>query len=491
MYELHIKDLSYKKILTKVSFDWSQGEKLALMGANGSGKSTLGRIIAGLIEQDSGEVTLTKDEDEWIGDDQPRWRKIGFVGQHPRRQTIAATVAEELGFGLLNLGLNAPEVKERVKGLATQIGLESRLNQSIAKLSGGERQRLVMTAILALQPAFIILDESLSMLDLKSRQSILDLLADQPHLEVGNNFDGRKLGQLWITHDPEIALEADRLLIIQEGKIVEQGDPSHLLADEDRCQKYGIQGLSQPNDQRFRSIDTYPGNRPIVLSWKNAEFENNVFLDQGVKDKEFIGIVGPSGSGKTTLLESALQLIKPIRGSFQAFDEVSLPISPKQLRNGIRLLQQEAGEYLVGRTVYDEIFYTSGKQERRRNKENHEDYMKQMGIPEIQWQQDPQQLSGGERQKVALAAAMRSNPGIILFDEPLIGLDRQGRERFKAFLRTCRDKYTILYVTHDLEEILDMVTRVWLIEKGRITLDYEIENGFKERERLRRAGVKC
>ncbi|AHF05926.1 ABC transporter ATP-binding protein [Desulfitobacterium metallireducens DSM 15288] len=483
-------------MLTQVNFDWIQGEKLALMGANGSGKSTLARILAGLIQQESGEVVLDQNGAIHSWHDYPHWKMIGFVGQHPRRQTIGATVAEELGFGLLNQGMNAAEVKKMVKLLATQIGLQEQLLQSPATLSGGERQRLVIAAVLALQPAFIILDESISMLDLRARKRVFDLLDTHLGSDKESNRESG-LGQLWITHDPEIALKADRLLVLQEGIIVEQGNPRDILADDERCREYGIRGLKESSFPQNISKDpilnaSRPKARAEVLRWQKAEYKSRVWIDQVVKRNEFIGIIGPSGAGKTTLLESGLGLVTPFKGRFQAFDDESVPIPSKQLRNKIRLLQQEAGEYLLGRTVYDEIFYTVGKGERARSKEIHEQYLNQMSIPKIQWQQDPLQMSGGERQKVALAAALTTNPGILLFDEPLIGLDRQGRANFKAFMNASKNSYTILYVTHDLEEILDMATRLWLIENGRITFECEVGDHFlKERERFRSAGVKC
>lgn len=526
MYKLHIQDITYKNILTQVKFDWSQGEKIALMGPNGSGKSTLARIIAGLIQQASGEVVIDQDEAVLSWDELPHWRMIGFVGQHPRRQTIGATVAEELGFGLLNLGLSAAEVKEKVKRLAAEIGLGEQLQQSPATLSGGERQRLVIAAILALQPAFLILDESLSMLDLKARKRIFNLLDVQSSIKSNHIIDKKSkvasnlfsnicphlgMGQLWITHDPEIALEADRLLILNEGRIIEQGDPGHILNDEEWCHKYGIRSLYDSCKQEHSCIRGYAGESayitdsgnknndkylsPIkvasnVLVWKKAEYENKVLLDQSVKKNEFIGIVGPSGAGKTTLLESTLGLVTPIKGSFEAFDDSKF-IPSKQRRNQIRLLQQEAGEYLLGRTVFDEVFYTSSKGDRLSNKESYEGYLTQMSIPKNQWHRDPQQLSGGERQKIAFAAALQMKRKIILFDEPMIGLDLKGREQFRTYLKKYLENHTILYVTHDLGEITDLATRLWLIEKGRVTLDCKIEDWLKEREHLRQAGVKC
>ena len=104
MKELQVQNICYGKIFNGANFDWHQGEIIALMGANGSGKSTLARLIAGQIEPTSGEIRLTVDGTSCAWNTVRRWQEIGLVGQHPRRQTIGATVAEELGYGLFNLG---------------------------------------------------------------------------------------------------------------------------------------------------------------------------------------------------------------------------------------------------------------------------------------------------------------------------------------------------------------------------------------------------
>ena len=155
---LNVKNVHYGKILNGVHFDWQQGEIIALMGINGSGKSTLARLLAGLIEPINGDISLAVDGITCEWNTVKRWQEIGLVGQHPRRQTIGATVAEELGFGLLNLGYDIHWVRNRVRELAANIGLEGKEDQSPSTLSGGERQRLVTAAIVALKPSFLILD---------------------------------------------------------------------------------------------------------------------------------------------------------------------------------------------------------------------------------------------------------------------------------------------------------------------------------------------
>lgn len=489
MLNLHVKNLSYKNILTQVNFEWGQGEKLALMGANGSGKSTLAKLLAGHIKAEAGELEVYKNGEKYLSNDFISWKHIGYVGQHPRRQTIGATVGEELGFGLLNLGLSAEEVKERVRTLASQIGMLDHLQQSPTTLSGGERQRLVIAAILALEPAFIILDESVSMLDPMAEKRIIELV-DSP-FNIASRSSVKRPGQLWITHDPEVALRADRLLVLQGGNLVADGKPGDILRNEEQCLKYGIRSQSNAFTHAYAvNTSSIPCPMPTVLKWDKAELNNKVYADQSVKKNEFIGIVGPSGGGKTTLLESALNLVTLNTGQFQAFDYESNPISVKELRNRIRLLQQEAGEYILGRTVYDEVFYTKRKNQRKVDEARDKEYLKLMGISQEQWLRDPERLSGGERQRVALAAALVTQPDIVLLDEPMIGLDRQSRELLRGFLKKYKDDHTILYVTHDLSEIADMATRIWLIEDGRVTLDCKIENLMKEKDRFQQSGVR-
>lgn len=224
---LKVQNIRYRDILKVVTFDWHQGEIIALLGANGSGKSTLAKLLAGLLEPEAGEIQLTVDGAVCAWNTVQRWQKIGLVGQHPRRQMIGATVAEELSFGLLNLVKDPSWVRHKVRELAGAIGLQGKEDQSPATLSGGERQRLVATAILAMQPSFLVLDEALSMLDARSQANLLDLLM-QARPETG---------QLWITHDAELASKADRVLLLQAGKLVDLGKPGEAFTDPqlNRC----------------------------------------------------------------------------------------------------------------------------------------------------------------------------------------------------------------------------------------------------------------
>ena len=489
MKVLQVQNLRYGKILNGVDFKWHQGEIIALVGANGSGKSTLARLLTGLIEPEAGEIRLALDGIVCAWHTVQRWQEVGLVGQHPRRQTIGATVAEELGFGLVNLGMDQQSVRKKVLELAANVGLKGKENQSPATLSGGERQRLVTAAIVALQPSFLILDEALTMLDQRAQANILELL-----------FQVRaEIGQLWITHDLELAQQADRLLLIEDGKIRDLGVPKDAFANQEPDSPDGLKKgypnpiTKVPKPPRIKDLKVEEAKdqpKQPVLEWQQTNYESRLRLDKAVKAGEFIGIVGPSGSGKTTLLESAVGLILPTEGRLKVGGEQITKANLRTLRQRIRLVLQEAGEYLIGRSVYHEIYYGESRQELKAKTPARLALLADFGLPVSLADVAPERLSGGERQKVALAAALHTLPEILLLDEPLLGLDAVSRAGIQTMISAWKN-ITILYVTHDLREIIQDADRIWLVEKGNVVLDCSVRDWKEHREQLQAAGVRC
>jgi|GEM_PF-713510 len=545
--EIKIKTLEGKKLsyglIKEINFSLRQGETVALMGPNGAGKSTLARLIAGIYEPAGGRISLLEEDREIPWSAVRRWQEIGFIGQHPRRQTIGATVGEELGFGLMNLGYPRKQVQEKVREIALELGLQDKLQQSPATLSGGERQRLVLGAILALEPAFLILDEALSMLDTKAQEACLKLLAAKKEVT----------GQLWITHDPQLAKKADRLWVMKEGKLLEGGSPQDALRDMAFCHKYGIRTEDSFLDQKgcafesdkpvFNAIgenyfrvqgirfgDIYEkesglieaklkesefkglelkgierkdsmlkeqksseaGEKKIVLEWQEAEYPGRLQLTEQVRAKTFLVILGSSGAGKSTLLESAIGLLQPVRGKFIILGQ-ELRAKNFDLQQKARLLLQEPGEYILGNTVYEEVFYLQSKKEKRAKAQINLEYLQVFGIPSSKAYVYPEHISGGERQQVALAAALESLPEILLLDEPMLGIDAEGRGRFQELLRALKGRMTIIYVTHDWTEVSQLADEVWLLKKGQVAYKWQREKEQKEidPELLKEAGVRC
>lgn len=492
MKVIEVQDVRYGKVLNGASFDWHQGEIIALMGANGSGKSTLARLLAGLIEPEGGEIRLTVDGTARAWNTVTRWQEIGLVGQHPRRQTIGATVAEELGFGLLNLGQDIHKVRSRVQELAASVGLEDKEDRSPSTLSGGERQRLVTAAIIAMQPSFLILDEGLTMLDTRAQANVMELL-----------FQVREAtGQLWITHDQDLARQADRLLVMDDGNLVDMGNPKEAFINSEMPLLDCFQKIKDTRKFRITAKETNLGSKGTgiqgldridglpVLEWRQANFESRLRLNNIVRAGEFIGIVGPSGSGKTTLLESAIGLIQPTEGQLLVWGEPVTKASLNTIRSKTRLVLQEAGEYLIGHSVYHEIFYGDSRQDLKAKRPERLAMLEEYGLPARLAEKPPERLSGGERQKVALVAALRTHPEILLLDEPLLGLDATSRASMQTMISAWHD-ITTLYVTHDLREILQYADRLWLVENGSVVLDCSIQCWQEHQAQFRAAGVRC
>lgn len=431
---LELHNIRYVNLLKDVTFDWQQGEVIALMGINGAGKSTLARLIAGLLLPESGEIRMRQNGTYLQWEKLKRWQEIGYVGQHPRRQTIGATVAEELGFGQINLGLDRKTVRDRVKELTVQIGLKGKENQSPATLSGGERQRLVIAAILALNPSFLILDEALSMLDAKAQETILELLRNMR----------LKTGQLWITHDPELARQADRLLVLNQGAIADWGNPAEAF-------KYHYEELSLFDKRTVHlkqaSLQARPGHESCkpVLEWEDADYNSRLRINNYIKPGEFIAVVGSSGAGKTTILESVFGFILPAKGRLSVFGKGMGKGNVNELRRKVGYVLQEAGEYLLGTSVFKEIFRETKNSVVNSLTEEQGLYLEGYEISlSLAWS-SPERLSGGERQKVALAAAMRTVPEILLLDEPLLGLDAKSKVSIQTLIFALRG-VTILFV---------------------------------------------
>lgn len=226
--------------LTDVSFSYSQinqeplisdltlsiqrGEFVAIVGPNGSGKSTLAKLMNGLLLPSSGEVTMlelsTSNPDELM---QIR-QKIGMVFQNPENQMVATTVLDDVAFGLENIGFPPAKMMERIKESLQIVRMwEHRLAEP-HHLSGGQKQRVAIAGILAMRPEIILFDESTSMLDPEGRSEMMQIMKEL-HQEG--------LTIITITHDMEEAAEATRVLIMKDGEVLRDGNPTQLFEEID------------------------------------------------------------------------------------------------------------------------------------------------------------------------------------------------------------------------------------------------------------------
>ena len=237
-------------IIRDISLDIEKGEYIAIVGHNGSGKSTLAKLLTlvvddydyleGSIEVDGVEITSDDMTEDGIYDLR---KKIGMVFQNPDNQLVATIVEEDVAFGPENLGLERAEIRRRVDDALATVGMTEFIRHEPHRLSGGQKQRIAIAGIIAMKPECIIFDESTAMLDPIGRR---DVVATMERL---NKEDGKTV--INITHYMDEAVRADRVIVIDDGKILLDGTPADIFAEVDKLRGAGLD-LPQCTDLTIR-----------------------------------------------------------------------------------------------------------------------------------------------------------------------------------------------------------------------------------------------
>ncbi|OXZ28113.1 energy-coupling factor transporter ATPase [Finegoldia magna] len=234
---IEIKNLSFqyegssKKVLKNLNIDIKEGEFICILGHNGSGKSTLAKLINAQYIPTEGDILVgnmnTKDDDSL-------WdirEMCGMVFQNPDNQLVATIVEEDVAFGPENLGVPREELRKRVDECLELVGMSEYKRHSPALLSGGQKQRIAIAGILAMNPKCLLMDEPTAMLDPQGRKDILDTV-----LKL------RKMGKtiIHITHYMEECVNADRIIVINEGDVVLEGTPREVFSNVEQMKEIGL-----------------------------------------------------------------------------------------------------------------------------------------------------------------------------------------------------------------------------------------------------------
>ena len=228
----YMKGTPFEKVaLENISFDAAEGEVLAIAGHTGSGKSTLIQIVAGLIDLQSGSVTI----DELPVSDKKIRRLVGIVFQYPEHQLFEETVEKDIAFGPKNFGLSEAEISARVEEAMRQVGLPADLkNVSPFELSGGQKRRVAIAGILALKPKYLILDEPTAGLDPLAKRNLLG--------EIFGAVKKSGVTIILVSHNMEdIARFANRVIVLAQGKILFVGTPRELFSREKILARAGLE----------------------------------------------------------------------------------------------------------------------------------------------------------------------------------------------------------------------------------------------------------
>ena len=241
-----------KLVLKNINLQINSGERIAIIGKNGSGKSTLGLLLCGICDKFTGKYFLNGTEInnktiDIIKDN------VGIIFQNPDNQFIANSVEEDIAFGLENRRIPVEEMKKMVLNFATKVGMEKFLKQEPSNLSGGQKQRVALAAMLALNQNILIFDESTSMLDLKAKEDISNLVEEV----IKQN---KNMTILNITHDIEESKNADKILILDKGEIKFFDTPEKLFNNE-------------------KLIDEFKLNIPFTYQLKKVLEKENIKID--------------------------------------------------------------------------------------------------------------------------------------------------------------------------------------------------------------------
>ncbi|MBQ7326470.1 MAG: energy-coupling factor transporter ATPase [Clostridia bacterium] len=223
--------------LSGVNINIERGEYVAILGHNGSGKSTLAKLLnmilaptVGKIYIDGTDITAEDFSEDDVFDIR---RKIGMVFQNPDNQLVATIVEEDVAFGPENLGLPREEIRRRVNSSLALVGMTEYVRHAPHKLSGGQKQRVAIAGIIAMKPQVIIFDESTAMLDPQGRREVVDIM------ERLNREEGITI--LNITHYMEEAARADRVIVINDGRIALDGTPREVFSQVDKLRAMGLE----------------------------------------------------------------------------------------------------------------------------------------------------------------------------------------------------------------------------------------------------------
>ena len=226
------RDIFEQPAVNGISFSVEEGQFVALVGHNGSGKSTVARLLNGLLRPQSGEVRVfgesTAEDKKLFG----IRKNLGVVFQNPDNQMVATIVEDDVAFGPENIGLPREEIVKRVDFALKAVGMEEFREPAGQRLSGGQKQRIAIAGVLALMPKVMVLDESTAMLDPKGRREVLEVirrLNKELHITV-----------IHITHFMEEAAEADRIIVLNNGRLELDGPPREVFAQVGKLREIGL-----------------------------------------------------------------------------------------------------------------------------------------------------------------------------------------------------------------------------------------------------------
>ncbi len=408
--------------LADVSLRIEPGEVVAVLGPSGSGKSTLLRALAGLVPHFHGGRFEGRVEID--GRDTRRASPAELAGrvatlfQDPEDQVVFGRVANEVAFGLENVGTPPELIWPRVQAGLAEAGIEHLAERRTETLSAGELQRVCLASVLALEPALLLLDEPTSQLDPQGAEALLDLAVELDSAVVVSE------------QRPSLPLErCDRVLYLEGGRILLDAlrEPALEWIAANRPgympREAAPLGDAEAGGEELCRLDG------VTYSYLGEPVLRDVALT--LRRGEVVALTGPNGIGKTTLAKIAAGLLAAEHGSVER-------------RARACYLSQDPGRYLVTDRAEDEVALGVGGDLRRARHA-----LEEVGLAGLE-RRHPRDLSSGERERLALASVLVVDPEILILDEPTRGVDPPRKAELAELIRREASHRATLVVTHDL-----------------------------------------
>lgn len=487
-----------------VSLSIRKGEFVSIIGHNGSGKSTLARLANGLLDADSGKITvLGLDIDNSKNLLQVR-KHVGIVFQNPDNQMVASIVEDDIAFGAENIGIPREEIGKRIDWALNAVGMQEFRTSTPTRLSGGQKQRIAIAGVLAVKPEILILDESTAMLDPKGRGEVIEVVKKL------NKEEG--ITVILITHFLQEALIADRTIVMNKGEIALQGTPNEIFEKGEELETFNLtlpkitqiinalnsNGLHIKNTLQYDELakDIYLSlkdktfstqkennktNQTITNNEWNIDIQNLTFtyskkspfakkalnnINLHISEGEFFGIIGHTGSGKSTLIQHLNALIKlpQVEKGYRQkrakkgqtitlpnikigeFDLSNKKTNFKNLRASVGMVFQYPEYQLFAESVFLDVAFGLKNFNKNLTSEEIEKAVKEsieivgLDYNEVK-DKSPFDLSGGQKRRVAIAGVIVTKPKILILDEPAAGLDPLGKKEIDQLLHTLHEKW--------------------------------------------------
>lgn len=535
MHPVEFKDFSFtylgrnRKALDTVNLGIEEGTITAILGSAGAGKTTMVQAMNGLVPNEvpgysKGEVFVdgatTKNVDPAL-----LAEKVGLVLEKPGTQLLALTVYDDVAFGPSNLGLPMDEIQRRVKFALAASRLEGLETRNPEELSGGQQQSLAIADILSMRPKLLALDEPVAMLDPEGKDRVLSVISSLVHegqttlvvTESGSDLES-------------IIKYLDRVVVLKQGKLVADGRPEKVLTssvlDEvgvGRPQtallfdRLGVQPPAEALESvqgakdylvkmKLRYTPDGHGGSPVAPAAEPAvkvanlrhTFDGDVFALKGVSLSvprgEILGIIGQNGSGKTTLCLHMVGILKPSNpDATVTVDGTDVTkVSTREVIKHANYVFQNPDNQLFQETVKEELSYglrMTGVPEGEIAAKVAETLTK-FGLAEHK-DAYVQDLPRDARTLLAIASVQVMKPRVLFVDEPTNGMDHAKAdwavELFKGFNRGGQ---TLVVVSHNMNVIAKLCTRVAVMKDGEIILEGPTRSVFAQSEVLKSANIR-